>query len=409
MSELHAFRTNLRLFRELCEETMRVSGTSPKGLRGVADLRALEAVYAAEVPFRGELLQPLSAFSNLLISGRLPSVFTPLDLGDALGALGEVLASKGAGKWRFDPDVSKRTGARLAIDRMGRGLDRLRRENEIGWEGHARENARFIVSAMDRCPRTDAAVIVGGARAYDVPLAEIARRFARVIVVDICDENDVRNGIRRAVSDPALLTRISVERFDLTGVYNQFVADVASVVARAQSEHEAERRVDELVSSYDVPTEAVRLCRAPIDPDFAVSSMVLTQLGLPFQSFTGRVFQERGFRAERTKSGMLEQSLWAFASRLEQHHIGALLRIPRLAALTSDVSERAVTLGARGEIVGVGEPRTQLSVESLVDRIPRAAAPIAHGSWDWLRIVPKRPGAPGASMSVEGLVLGHPH
>jgi hypothetical protein len=409
MSSLNALRTNLRAFRELCEETMRVSGSSPKGLRGVSELRALEAVYSGEQPFRGEHLQPLSAFSNLMVSGRLPREFARLNLGDALNALGELAASKGSGRWRFDPRVSKRTAGRLGIDRMGRGLDRLQRDNEAGWARHAEENVRFILSAMDRCPRTGIAVVVGGARAYDVPLDEIARRFERVIAVDVCEEDDVRAGVARAVPEPLLRHRISVERFDLTGTYNQFVAEVSAIVARSADERDAERGVEDLVSSYDVPAGAVRLCGAEIEPDFVVSSMVLTQLGLPFASFTARAFQERGWRAERVKEGILVPSFAALTSRIEQHHIEALATIPKLAALTSDVSETAVTMGPRGEIAHVGEPRTQLSVESLLDRIPAGTELLAQAAWDWLRVMPKRPGAPGASMAIEGVALARPH
>jgi hypothetical protein len=356
-------------------------------------------VFAGERPFRSELLEPLSAFSNLLAAGRLPHAFARLNFGDAYGALGDVLASKGAGRWRFAPDVGKRTAARLGLDRMGRGLDRLRRENQRGWDQHARVNRAFILSAMERARATDVALVVGGCRAYDVPLGEIARRFARVIVVDVCDELDTWEGIARAVSDPASRGRVSVERFDLTGAYGPFVAEVDAIVARTTTEGDAAREVSEFVSAYDVPASAFRLCRADIEPDFVVSSLVLTQLGLPFRSFVARAFRERG---------ILEPSLAAFACRLEQQHIDALLRIPKLAVLTSDVSEAAVTLGPHGHVLRVGEPRTQLSVEGLSDRIPSAHRPVAHDAWDWLRIVPKRQGAPGASMSVEGLVFERP-
>jgi hypothetical protein len=325
------------------------------------------------------------------MSGRLPDGFTRLNFGDACQALGQVLESKGAERWRFDPHVSKRTVTRLGLDGNGRGLDRLQRENRIGWEEHARESRRFILSAMERADATNLAVVVGGARAYDVPLEEIVRRFARVIIVDVCDD----------VSP----TGPSVERFDLTGTYNQFVADVGAIVARSQNESDAERDVDELVSSYDVPARAVRLCSEEVEPDFVVSSMVLTQLGVPFKSYVARAFHERGFDAKRIAEGSLGPSLSALACRIEQHHVAALLRVPKLAVLTSDVSETSVTLDPLGHFVRVGASRTQLSVENLTDRIPSGHEPIAHNAWNWLRIVPKRPGAPGASMSVEGLVF----
>jgi hypothetical protein len=384
MSDLEVLRTSLRRFRELCETTMLASGTSPKGLRGVAHLRELEAVFAGDRAFRGELLDPLSAFSNLLASGRLPGDFPHLNFGDACCALGEVLASKGTHAWRFDPDVSKRSVARLGLDRMGRGLDRLRRENRKGWDEHGRKCRELVSSAMQRARETRLAVVVGGARAYDVPLDEIERRFARVVVLDV-DEG--------------------AERFDATGAYNAFAAEVGAIVARARNEDEAERGIDAFVSSYDVPEDAVRLSRDDHAPDLVVSSMVLTQLALPFRPFVARAFQERGFDAERVAQGSLGASLAAFACRLEQHHVGALLRIPNTAVLISDVGETPVTLDARGNLVHVGERRTQLAVETLLDRIPRGHEPGAQAAWDWLRVVPKRPGAPGASMSVEAFVF----
>jgi hypothetical protein len=382
MSELEVLRASLRRFRELCETTMQASGASPKGLRGVAHLRELEAVFAGDRAFRGELLEPLSAFSNLLASGRLPADFARLNFGDACSALGEVVGSKGT--WRFDPDVSKRTVARLGLDRMGRGLDRLRRENRKGWDDHGRACREFVSSAMARARESRLAVVVGGARAYDLPLDEIERRFARVVVLDVDD---------------------GAERFDVTGAYNAFTAEVGAIVARARDEDEAERAIDAFVSSYDVREDAVRLSREDHAPDFVVSSMVLTQLALPFRPFVARAFQERGFDAERVAQGPLGASLAAFACRLEQHHVAALLRIPRIAVLISDVGETPVTLDARGNLVRVGERRTQLAVETLLDRIPRGHEPVAQGAWDWLRVVPKRPGAPGASMSVEALVF----
>jgi hypothetical protein len=211
-----------------------------------------------------------------------------------------------------------------------------------------------------------------------------------VIVVDVCEDVSPKGA--------------SVERFDVTGTYNQFVAEVGAIVSRSHDVNSAERDVDELVSSYDVPARAVRLCREEVDPDFVVSSMVLTQLGVPFGSFVARAFQDRGFDAKRVARGPLGLSLAALACRVEQHHIMALLRT-KLAALTSDVSETPVTLGPSGELVHVGAPRTQLSVEGLLDRVPTDHEPVAQGAWDWLRVVPKHAGATGASMSVEGLVF----
>jgi hypothetical protein len=405
MTPLETLRRDLQRFRQLYQETLRQQGSPASGKQGLADLDGLLAVFAGERPFRGELLKPLSAFSNLLASGSLSQELSGSTFGDACDALGEVLAAKGASRWRFEPNVTKRVAAELGLDRAGKGLDQTQRENQSGWQRHASENGRFILSALDGAASGGTAVLVGAARAHDLPLAEIVRHFERVVIVDVCDVADTRSGIARVLSDPALLERITVERFDLTGSYGQFVADVGAVVSRAKSEAEAEREVDELVSAYDVPSHAVRLCGTEVEPDFALSSMVLTQLGLPYKAFVSRAFRARGFGPERAREGILAESLSALSCRVEQQHIAALLRIPKRAVLTSDVREGAVTLGPNAVLVPLEKPRSQLGVRCLTDRIPSRIKPLAHAAWDWLRVAPKRPGAPGSLMNVEGVAL----
>lgn len=406
VSVLDILRRDLRLFRGLYEETWRRQGSPPSGLGGLSDLSELDQVFAGARPFRGALLKPLSAFSNLLSSGSAPPGLSSLNLGDAWGALGEVLAEKGAARWRFDPALTPRTATELGLDRAGTGLDETQRENRDGWERHASENARFVLAALERAPRGGTAVLVGAARAHDLPLSELVSHFAHVVIVDVCEVEDIRAGVARAIRDPALLERTTLERFDLTGSYNQFVTDIGGIVARAQDEAEAERNVDEYVSSYDVPADAVRLCESRTEPDFALSSMVLTQLGLPYKAFTARAFRARGFDAARVHDGVLDASLSALSCRVEQHHVAALLRLPKVAVLSSDVREGPVTVGPRGELVGLEPPRSQLAVKRLADRIPSRVEPLATTAWNWLRVVPRRPGARGSLMSVEGVVLG---
>jgi hypothetical protein len=405
MLAVETLRHNLQLFRAMCEDRLRREGVSPQGVRSVADLVALEDVLAGGQPFRGELFGPLSSFANLCASGNLPGAFSPANLGDACVALGAVLASKGLGRWRFEPALTKRSAEKLGFERVGGGLDRMQRENRSGWEAHASDNASFIRWALERVPHPGTAVVVGAARSHDLPLGELAARFEKVIVVDVCEPADTRAGVKRAIADASALERVAIERFDLTGSYNQFVADAGAIVARAGSEGDAERELDDLVSAYDVDERDVRLCREDVEPDFAVSSMVLTQLGLPYKAFVGRAFRARGFDPERVRAGILGDSLTALSCRVEQQHIAALLRLPKLSVLTSDVREGPVTLRPTGEVVALAPSQSQLSVPTLSDRVPSGVTPLARGEWDWLRVVPRRPGAPGSLMNVEGLVF----
>jgi hypothetical protein len=326
-------------------------------------------------------------------------------LGDACVALGQLLEARGSARWRFDPDLQPDTAEQLGLERASTGLDRTQSENQWGWRRHARDNVRFILDALEHVPRTSTAVIVGATRSFDLPLATIAARFERVILVDICAADETRANVVTTIADPAARARVSVECFDLTGTYNQFASEVRAIVSGASSEDDAERAIDLFVSSYDVPERAVRLCNAEVEPDLAISSMVLTQLGIPFGPFVANAFRARGFRPERVQKGILKESVAVFSSRIEQHHIAALLRVPRLAVLSSDVSQSVVGVGPAPELVLLEPPRLQLGVPSLSGRIPSAVKPLMSGAWDWLRVVPTQSGAPGALMNVEGVVF----
>jgi hypothetical protein len=408
MTQLDTLRRDLRLFSELYERTLTSSG-APSDRRETRELAALQALFAGERPFRGELLKPLSAFANLLASGKLGNEFSRSNLGDACVALGELGRSSGSCRWRFDPDLKNRTAEQLGFDRVGKGLDRVQTDNRIGWQSHAEENVRFILSALSRVQSSNVAVVVGASRSHDLPLDQLAARFARLIVVDVGDVADTHSNAARAIRDPEALRRVSVERFDLTGSYNQFVSEVSDIVSRVRNEAEAEREIDEFVSAYDVPERDVRLCGQDVEPDFVVSSMVLTQLGLPFKHFVARAFRKRGFPDERVREGVLAESLSALSCRVEQHHVAALLRIPKTSVLTSDTSEGAISLGPKGELIPLERAKPQLSARHLSDRIPSRVRPLAESAWDWLRVVPKRPGERGSLMNVEGVVLERPH
>ncbi len=404
MTPLDTFRRDLRIFSELYERTVG-SSAAAAARQETRDLAALRALFAAERPFRGELLRPLSAFANLLASGTVARELSRSNFGDACMALGELLQATGSARWRFEPDLRKRTVEELGFDRVARGLDQVQRDNRSGWQTHADENARFILSALERVKSPDVALVVGASRSHDLPLERILARFARVILVDVGAVADTQANAARAITDPEALARVSVERFDLTGSYNQFVSEVGDLIARARGEADAEREVDELVSAYDVPEDAVRLCRAEVEPDFAVSSMVMSQLGLPFKLFVARAFRKRGFRDERVSEGPLGESLSALSCRVEQHHVAALLRIPKVSVLTSDVREGAVTYGPTGALVPLERAKAQLSVPHLSDRVPSRITPVSEAAWDWLRVVPKRAGDRGSLLSVEGVIL----
>ena len=159
---------------------------------------ALEDVLGGKRRFDGTLLKPLAAFAHLLASGELPPGFARLNFGDVMLAVSETMAHDPPG-WKFDSALTPGTAARLGLDTVLMGIDRLANENEAGWKQHAEANARFILAAADSLPRRERVVIAGGARAYDVPLAELAPRLVhptlrqtmKDLLANVTDQSEV--------------------------------------------------------------------------------------------------------------------------------------------------------------------------------------------------------------------------
>jgi hypothetical protein len=396
-----ALEKSVRMFRTMCEDTIRKGGSTPLGAKGVESLLALEDVLASKRRFDGALLKPLAAFAHLLSSGQLPPGFARLNLGDAIMAVSEVTAHE-APRWSFDPALAPTVAARLGYDDVISGIDRLELENRAGWKQHGEANARFILAAADRVPRRDLVVIAGGARCYDVPLAELAERFERVVVTDVC-AGAAEEMVRERVSE-SRRARVRTELFDLTGSYNQFVSGVDAAVERAKNIGEAERAIVELCGTFDTPSSAARLSSETAEADLAVSSMVLSQLGVAYKSYVAQRFAERGFAREKVKQPPLELALSALGSMVEQHHIAALLAQSKLAVLTSDVSASALVARSDGSIEPKGEPQEQLSVDALCDRIPGRTEIVADASWEWPRVLPDRK-TTGMTMRVDAITM----
>ncbi|HEV8248326.1 MAG TPA: hypothetical protein VGP93_21265, partial [Polyangiaceae bacterium] len=361
-----ALQKSVRLFRAFSEQTLRKSGPSQLGQDGVRALAALEEVLAGKRVLDGSLLQPLAAFSGLLARGKLPFEFRRSNFGDALLAVEEARVTSAAPRWDFVPSFSERTAERLGFDALPQGIDQIERGNRAGWQAHAEENKRFILAAAEQASPAGYAVVVGAARAYDLPLAEIAARFPRLILTDLSLQA-MEETVRQHVPE-ALRERVTLERYDLTGSSEQFVRELDAAVAGAKSLALAERALLELCTSYDTPASLARLCSAPDAASFAVSSMVLSQLGVGYKAYAARCFRERGWDEQRALQAPLEPALSLLGCYVEQHHVQALLDQAALAVLTSDVNASDVRALADGTVEPQGEPLEQLSVERLHER-----------------------------------------
>jgi hypothetical protein len=88
------------------------------------------------------------------------------------------------------------------------------RRRAAAWAPHRERCRAAILAAADRCPRHRTAVIMGAGALGDIPLDDLAGRFARVLLVDIALLSSTWRRIRRHPHvQPVLL--------DLTGTVGQ--------------------------------------------------------------------------------------------------------------------------------------------------------------------------------------------
>jgi len=363
------------MFHKFSEETMRRRGGDQAGRESIAALAAIEAVLKAERALTGELLEPLAAFTNLLQSSQLPPDFGNYSLGDALAAVEEAqaeLRQNDAQHWEFTPELDESSAGKL-VD-----FAPPAREPDAG--AHAAQLRSFVLGAAAPGP-SQAALVVGALAEPALPLSELCARFERVTLNDL-DLPRLEALVRRAVPE-SQRERIRLERYDATGSYVAFAAGVTQAVEAASTQAEAEQALLAWLQTYDVGAGSAGLGTAEAPPDLAVSAMVLTELGRGYAPCIAAALAARGWSASGAESGPLADALTLLRSFVVQHHLRALSRRAKSAALISAVSRVDVRTLPNGKTVADGEPHDLLSVERLVERLPTNTDIKDEQSWEW--------------------------
>jgi hypothetical protein len=365
------------MFHKFSEETLRRRGGNQAGRDGVVALANIEAALRAEKPFDPALLEPLAAFTNLLQSAQLPPEFGNFSLGDALLAIEEAqaeLRQNDEQLWEFEPELKSEEVPRL--------LAFAPRPSMPSSAEHAGKLRRFVLEAVAVCePRS--VLVVGALAAPELPLGEIAAKAERMTLNDV-DSEGLEELVRRTVSEEHR-ERVRIERYDPTGSYRAFATGVETAVQSASTEAEAQDNLSALLQSYDVGAGSAGLSAAEEKPDLAISAMLLSALGNGYAPAMARALAARGFDAGATERPPLATSLTFFRCLVEQHHIQALLRRAKAAALISAVSQVVLRGGPQsgGKPVAEGEPRDLLAVERLSERLPQIAEARAEQSWEF--------------------------
>jgi hypothetical protein len=269
--------------------------------------------------------------------------------------------------WTFDPAVDAQAFQLLGFAETSAGIARTQRENRQGWWEHARRHKAFILDAAARVEQPRLAVVLGAGKAYDLPLEELARRFERVVLVDI-DAEAMAASSAVAVRDPKLRARLELRAMDLTGVG----ARIARGIQDALNSDQPETALEALCRSYRLASRP-RLVGEPAD--LLVSGMLLSQLGLQPKLAAKRLFEQR-FGKIAPACAARWSAVWNDLDlRLQQDHVGALCEDAALAVLTSDVMHHSG-----------GESWSVIGAERLEQCIPENLEVVASSAWSWPRV-----------------------
>jgi hypothetical protein len=326
------------------------------------------------------------------------------NLGDALTALA-AFEQPGEEPFTFDPAVDTAAFARLEFRDTSQGIAKAQRDNREGWWSHGQKNRAFIEEAAGRTTGKNLAVVLGAGHAFDLPLVELARRFEKLVVIDI-DAEALEQTVAGVFKDPGLRAKVEPRVLDLTGINGALIGRLEAILSGPGTAAEVHDGLERLCQLYRLSAPP-RLLPEGERADLVVSSCVLTQLAWPQRIFAERLF-ERRFTPVR---GAMEQR-WArhwseLELRVQQDHFTALAGVAEVVAFTSDVVSQVTALDAAGTERTSGRTIYALGVPSLLERIPKLFQSDGHRTWEWPRYRATRQGN-GSRMTVEGVVLNEP-
>jgi hypothetical protein len=349
-----------------------------------------------------DLFETFVTFGSVMHRMALLSPGVPTcNVGDALTALA-TLPAPGA-PWPFDGAVDPATFAKLGFADTSRGIALSQRNNREGWWAHARRTRELVEAAAKLNSRRELALVLGVGHGFDLPLASLASSFNRLVLVDV-DGATVESAVAALPSAERARANIDVRTLDVTGINHAMVPALDGLTAAAGSADEVRAGVENHVRSYRLAASPA-IARPDERPDLVVSSCLLTQLAWPQRAYAHEALRRR-FGPFSTAAERSWSLAWAqLELRIQQDHIDAVAGAGEIATVISDTVNHLTQVDTAGREHPIGQAVAALGVESLVERIPKAAGLAEHSTWVWHRHRPGPRGEPGSLMTVEGVIL----
>lgn len=161
--------------------------------------------------------------------------------------------------WKRLRTDSPRWAQRLGLTREHFAIATRHARVRAAWAPHLRASREAIVAATERCAKRERALVIGAGDCLDVPVAELAARFAQVTLADVVVSAAAKDFAKRFPD------RVRCEQWDATGALARLAAVRDTIAASDTPKLFAE-------ADPDPPPGG--------EPDFVVSANCLSQLGL---------------------------------------------------------------------------------------------------------------------------------
>ena len=158
-------------------------------------------------------------------------------------------------------------------------------ETRLYWRSHLETSRERILHAADLAGRGEVATVLGSGLGMEIPLAELARRFERLVLVDL----DGRSMLRSLHQVPReLRSRVELRIVDVTSFAGALIESIEHAIESSSSAVESHRRLGLILDGLETggPADLPR-------SDFVVSSLLLSEIPrYPF-SYAAQAFEAR--------------------------------------------------------------------------------------------------------------------
>ena len=181
-----------------------------------------------------------------------------------------------------------------------KALGTRRNRCRAAWQPHLDNTRAVILAAADRCENTDKALILGSGLLFDIPIAELSRRFGEVVLVDIVHLWRVHRHVRQ-------YSNVFLVQQDITGIIEQIYR-----MARTRKPVKMPRHKPEFFLKDDF--------------DLVVSANIVSQLPVLPNSYISRRL-----------GPSIEDQLTEFSRRLVTNHLDWLCAFQKVICLIADL------------------------------------------------------------------------